>query len=270
MKISVIISTYESVEWLAKVLCGYQRQGDPDFEIIVADDGSGPATRQCVEGAAARSRFAIRHLRHDHAGFGKWAIVNKAIVAAEGEYLLFTDGDCIPHRDVIATHRAFAAPGRFLSGGYYRLSMATSRAIGEAEIRSGEAFSTGWLNRHGLPLSPKTLKIVARPWRLDRLLNLATPAKSTFNGNNSSCFRADALRVRGFDQRIGHGGGDREFGYRLEHAGIRPKIIRYSALCLHLDHARGYADPEIRARNLAIIEETRRSRRIETAHGIAG
>ena len=35
-----------------------------------------------------------------------------------GEYLIFTDGDCIPRRDFVATHRELARPGRFVSGGF--------------------------------------------------------------------------------------------------------------------------------------------------------
>ena len=95
-----------------------------------------------------------------------------------------------------------------------------------------------------------------------------TPAKRSFNGNNSSCFKTDALAVGGFDERIRYGGGDREFGHRLENAGVKPLVVRYSALCLHLDHARGYKDPEIRKANLAIIDETRSGARTRTDHGI--
>jgi len=100
------------------------------------------------------------------------------------------------------------------------------------------------------------------------LLNRLTPAAKTFNGNNSSCFKSDALRVRGFDARIRYGGGDREFGYRLQHAGVLPLIIRYSTICLHLDHPRGYKSAEVRQDNLAMIDETLKTKRIETEFGI--
>jgi hypothetical protein len=69
------------------------------------------------------------------------------------------------------------------------------------------------------------------------------------------------------DERILYGGGDREFGYRLAHAGVKPIVIRYSALCLHLDHPRGYKDAEIRKANEAIIAETLATGRVATTHG---
>lgn len=269
MKISVIISTYNAPEWLAKVLTGYRCQRDRDFEIVIADDGSGEETAKLIDGFARRKGMAVRRVWHEDDGFRKWRIVNRAIVEAAGDYLILTDGDCVPRAELVATHRAMARPGRFLSGGYCRLPMTTSRAMRAGDIESGDAFRLSWLMRHGYPPNPKWLKIVARPWRIDGLLNAITPAKRSFNGNNSSCWKADALSVGGFDERIRYGGGDREFGYRLENAGIRPLVMRYSALCLHLDHARGYKDPQVRAANLAIIDETRSSGRARTDHGIA-
>ena len=48
-KISVIISTYNAEEWLKKVLWGFNCQIFKDFEVVVADDGSGPKTKQLLE-----------------------------------------------------------------------------------------------------------------------------------------------------------------------------------------------------------------------------
>ncbi|MCG6859398.1 MAG: glycosyltransferase family 2 protein [Salaquimonas sp.] len=268
MKISVIVSTYNSPEWLEKVLTGYACQSDKDFEIVVADDGSGPDTKKLIEDFGGTVPYPLRHVWHEDEGFRKWRIVNKAMEAAQGEYLILTDGDCIPRTELVATHRKRAGKGRFLSGGYCKLPMEASKAITPDDIRSGRAFQLGWLSRQGYGASLKWLKVAARPWHIDGLLNAVTPAKKTFNGNNSSCWRADALRIGGFDERIRYGGGDREFGYRLVNAGITPIVIRYSALCLHLDHARGYKDPEIRERNEAIIAETLSSGRTRTEFGI--
>ena len=269
MKISVIISTYNSPEWLEKVLIGYQNQSDSDFEIMIADDGSREETREMVERVAARCSFPVRHVWQTDDGFRKCAILNRAIAECRGDYLLFTDGDCIPRPDMVSVHRAFAQPGHFLSGGYCKLPMATSKAITPEDIRSGEAFRISWLRRHGYRPSLKWMKILARPWEIDEMLNRLPFAKPTFNGNNSSCYRKDALTIGGFDERMGYGGEDREFGYRLENCGIAPKVIRYSALCLHLDHKRGYVDAEIRARNEAIIAQTRASRLVRTVNGLS-
>ena len=61
----------------------------------------------------------------------------------------------------------------------------------------------------------------------------------------------------------------REFGERMENAGIKGKRIRYRAVCVHLDHKRGYATKESIERNRAIRAETRRTRSVWAAEGLA-
>lgn len=268
MKISVIVSTYNSPLWLEKVIWGYQNQTDNAFELVIADDGSGPPTKALIDRYRKESTFDILHVWHADDGFRKWEIVNRAIEEATGDYLVFTDGDCIPDPQLVATHRKRAEEGRFLSGGYCKLPMSTSEAISREDVVSGRVFTLSWLRAHGYGFTPKWLKVVAPGSFMAPFLNTLSPAAKTFNGNNSSCFKADAMRINGFDNRILYGGGDREFGYRLEHAGLRPKVIRYSTLCLHLDHRRGYKSADVRARNMALIEESRATRRIETPDGI--
>jgi len=65
-----------------------------------------------------------------------------------------------------------------------------------------------------------------------------------------------------------YGGQDLELGERLNHLGIRGKTIRYSAICVHLEHKRGYMKPEMREKNDRIRAETRRDRAAWTPYGI--
>ena len=44
-ELSIIISTYNAVDWLKKTLWGYAFQTFKDFEIIIADDGSDAQTK---------------------------------------------------------------------------------------------------------------------------------------------------------------------------------------------------------------------------------
>jgi hypothetical protein len=66
-----------------------------------------------------------------------------------------------------------------------------------------------------------------------------------------------------------YGGEDRELGERLFNAGIKSKQLRYSAVCIHLDHARGYVTQEALDRNRAIRDHTHRHRVSRTEFGIA-
>ena len=47
--ISVIISTYNSVEWLKKVIWGYNTQTYRNFEMVIADDGSRQDTFDLID-----------------------------------------------------------------------------------------------------------------------------------------------------------------------------------------------------------------------------
>ncbi len=53
---------------------------------------------------------------------------------------------------------------------------------------------------------------------------------------------------------------DREMGDRLVNNGIKGLQIRYSAICVHLDHARGYKNKKDLAENKAIWDKTRREK----------
>ena len=77
---------------------------------------------------------------------------------------------------------------------------------------------------------------------------------------NSSTWTKEQVAVNGFNEDMQYGGLDRELGERLWNNGVKSRQIRYSAVCLHLDHARGYADPVVRARNDAIQEVRRNAR----------
>src|SRR5690554_3248316 len=113
--IGVVITTYNSPVWLSKVLTGYECQTFKSFSVIIADDGSTKETLELIENFKARGILDIDHVWHEDAGFRKCQILNKAISETSCDYLIFTDGDCIPEPDFIKTHYELAQPGYFLS-----------------------------------------------------------------------------------------------------------------------------------------------------------
>ena len=266
--VSVIFSTYRQPEWLRKTLCGFALQNHRDFEVVIADDGSGAETAEVIRSARETTGLRIEHVWQPDQGFRKCRILNKAILKARGSYLIFTDGDCIPHPEFIARHLELAEPGRFLSGGLLRLPMGLSQDILADDISSGRCFSVSWLRSHGMPFTYKLLKLSAG-MDFGAVLDRVSPTTAGWNGHNASGWKDDILRANGFDERMGYGGEDRELGERLENAGIRGKRIRHRITCLHLDHPRGYVNAEARAANLAIRRNTRRKRRTRTRFGIA-
>ncbi len=267
MKASVIFSTYNSPAWLEKVLWGFSVQTTKDFEIVIADDGSGQETKELIERLRPEMGVPVKHIWQEDDGFQKSRILNKAIVAAEADYLIFTDGDCIPRKDFVEVHLKRRKQGHFLSGGYFLLPMETSIAIAKEDILTQRCFKVRWLKAHGLNGSIKTLKLSAKGL-FRYLLNGLTRTKPTWNGHNSSGWKSNILEANGFDERMQYGGQDRELGERLVNMGISGIQIRYSAIVVHLDHKRGYRTQESVLKNRAIRKNTRDSGKKRTEFGI--
>jgi glycosyltransferase involved in cell wall biosynthesis len=268
MRISVVVSTYERPSFLERVLWGYAVQSDRDFELVVADDGSGPRTAELIRRLRRETGLELLHVWHEDRGFRKSEILNRAIVAAGGDYLVFTDGDCIPRRDLVLVHRRLARPGRYLAGGYLKLPQMVSERIGVDDVVSGRVADLSWLRAQGWRPGRRALRLVR--WRpLAALFDRLTPTAAHFHGNNASTWREALLEVNGFEGEMGYGGLDRALGYRLENAGVKGVQVRHRAVALHLHHDRPYRKPEVVARNREILAAIRREGLVRARRGIA-
>ncbi len=267
MRVSVILSTYNSPTWLEKVLWGYSVQSHCDFEIVVADDGSTAETACLIKQMQRATKLVIRHVWHADRGFRKCRILNRAVVEASADYLVFTDGDCIPHVHFLSRHVQLSKPGYLLSGGCVRLPSDISDRITADDVVFGRVTNRRWLAGQGLPGWSNWRKLTSDTWR-GTLLDTFTPTRATFNGCNSSTWREDVLAVNGFDERMEYGGLDRELGERLRNAGVRTRQIRHRAACVHLHHDRSYVRAEAIQRNRAIRRVTRQTGSTWTSYGI--
>lgn len=265
--ISIIVSTYNSPEWLEKVIWGFSAQTYKQFEVVIADDGSTKETANLIEKLQSQVAFPIKHIWHEDNGFQKTIILNKAITETSTDYIIMTDGDCIPRKDFVEVHEKLRKPNIFLSGGYHKLSMDLSKLISKEDILSGNCFNVDWLVSHGMKKSFKNNKFNSFGFKSD-FLNFITPTTPSWNGHNSSAWKKDILAVNGFDERMEYGGEDRELGERLVNKGIKGKQIRYSTTCVHLDHARGYVNEKALAVNKKIREETKNNKNVWTEFGI--
>ncbi len=267
MKTSVIFTTYNSPVWLEKVLWGFFEQTRKDVEIVIADDGSTEETADLIRRVRKNSRVPIKHIWQPDEGFQKCRALNKAIAASEGEYLIFTDGDCIPRRDFVEQHLHHAHPERYLSGGYFKLPLAISQAIDQRDVQNQSMFSPAWLKSHGMEIGVRRFKLNARGW-VGEWLNKLIPVKPTWNGHNASCYKNKVIAVNGFNEDMQYGGEDVEFGMRLQNAGLKPKRIRFSTICVHLEHRRGYVTAEMLEKNSKIIDFTQNQKIKWTPHGV--
>jgi Glycosyltransferases involved in cell wall biogenesis len=267
MKLSVIVSTYNQPEWLEKVLHGYLRQTHRDFEILIADDGSDDRTTEVIERFRPLAWFPVTRIWHEDQGYRRQTILNIALQKVAHEYIVMTDGDCIPREDFLAIHAQYAEPGIFLSGGYCKLPMDLSKAITLEEIETGIVFDAGFLREHGLRELSPTIRVALPPY-LGKVMDVVTPTKPTWNNCNASGWTEDLIAVNGFNEDMQYGGADRELGERLANRGIKGVQIRNQAIVLHLDHKRGYKTPETMKKNMAIRDEVVTSGSVWCANGI--
>ena len=266
--VAVIVSTYEKPAWLEKVLWGYAVQSIGEFSLVVADDGSGEPTRRVIESAMGAFGGRLTHVWRESTGFGKCDILNRAIVASDAEYMIFTDGDCIPRRDFVETHVHLAEPGRFLSGGVVWLNREGSDEIGRRDIEEGRLAEPAWMKKRGLGGVRNRLRLTSSR-STAALLDRLTPTRPSFNGHNASVWRSALIDVNGFDAEMGYGGLDRALGERLENLGLRGRQVRHRAVCFHLDHDRPYRDPDVVRRNREIRTRIRISGETRARIGIA-
>lgn len=267
LSVSVIISTYNHPKWLEKVLIGLSYQTVNSFEVVIADDGSGPETKAIIDKCKSNLKLNIKHVWHEDDGFRKTKILNEALKASTGEYIVFTDGDCVPRKDFIETHLRYAEEGYYLSGGAFRLPLSVSKLINAEDIQKGRVFNISWLRRAGVPATFKLSKLVKGKW-FTHIMNVITPANATWNGGNASTYRKYFFELNGFNEDMRYGSEDREFGSRLDNLGLKSKQIRYSAICMHLDHGRSYKNKEHLKMNKAIWNKTIKNKITATKNGI--
>lgn len=236
LRIAVIVTTYNRPDALHAVLEGYLAQTDGNFEVFVADDGSTQDTAQVVQQFQKRATFPIRHIWQEDDGFRAAAIRNRALAATSADYIIFTDGDCIPPADFVAQHRCLSESGCFLSGNRLLLSEEFTRRVLRDKTpihawRYGNwlvARLQGAINR----LTP-LLRLPDIAWLRKRAPNRWLGAKTC----NLSAFRKDLLGVNGLDESYtGWGLEDSDLVVRLIRAGLINKSARFAAPVLHLWH----------------------------------
>jgi cellulose synthase/poly-beta-1,6-N-acetylglucosamine synthase-like glycosyltransferase len=256
--IAVIVSAYDNARALDFTLLAYRLQSEAPAELIVAEDSEFDAVAEVIERHRPLAAFPIRHVRQPDQGFRKCRILNRAIAEARSDFLVFTDADCVPRADVLAAFARLARPGRFVAAGsHVNLPPAFHlERLTAAMIESQAIFDAAFLRRAGVRV-PALRLLPGGP--LAQTLDVLT-LRNAFVGNLSGAWRADLLRVGGFDEAMGYGAEDRNLGIRLNHAGVRGFRARHSLVCLHLDHPRSYKHDDEMARNQAFNRSLAASR----------
>lgn len=229
MHVSVILSTYNRARYLEFSLLGYMRQTHKDFELVIADDGSTDETQSLIERYQKLAFFPIRHAWQENKGMRRARILNKAIKLASYDYLIFSDGDCIPKGDFIEAHVKNSQKGYFLGGGHIRLTEDYSATL------TPEAVSKG-LCEQALT-SEHMWRLRLKQWKNLFYMLIGKKRRPKFIGLNISVDKQSLFEVNGFDENYeGWGQEDSDLRERLKRWGLRPGSILTQAIVFHLYH----------------------------------
>lgn len=266
MKIAVIVTTYNRPDALALALDGYLAQTDKDFELVIADDGSTGDTEKLIMQYKNKNIIPLRHVWQEDQGFRAGAIRNRAIAETAANYIIFSDGDCVPLSDFVCWHRALAEKNWFVAGSRILMSAAFTRFVLTEQIPVYNWTLIRWIRarmkRDINRLSPLC------SLHLGTLLRKATPKSwNSVMTCNMAVWREDLIKVNGFDEAyVGWGLEDSDLVIRLLHAKIFRKSARFTSPVLHLWHREN--DRQYLPENRLRLEEMMKSNHSVAVKGV--
>jgi glycosyltransferase involved in cell wall biosynthesis len=227
MTLSLVINTFNQPDYLGRALNAVSRQSCLPDEVLLADDGSENETKMVFSQWRAGQSFRCEHVWQEHQGFRRARILNLTIVTTRGDYLVFLDGDTIPHPNFITDHHAVAQRGFFVQGHRALIEEKAAAWFGTNDL-SADRRRALWQNQiSGLKNSFRW------PFAVRKIKNRLRGIR----GCNLAIWRADLVRVNGYNEAFtGWGREDSELAARLVNSGVRRLDVRGRALCFHLWH----------------------------------
>lgn len=257
MKISVIIAFYKNLPFLDLVLSGLQRQDYDDFEVIIAEDDDAAATRAYIAKRSVEVPYVLKHVFQEDKGFRKNRILNEAVMAAEGSFLVFLDQDCIPHRKCLREYASAAKEGIALFGRRVMMNEKLTRKL----VATGDRRLLSFYShvKHGsarkedgiyLPFFRKSSK------------------RNGIMGCNWGLLKQHVVEINGYDEDYVTAGvgEDVDIEWRLIANGVRLQSMKHRAIVYHLHHAAHYS-PDAPV-GYALLKEKRAAGRVYCSNGL--
>jgi len=233
--LSVIVTTYNWPEALARVLYALEAQTHKSFELVIADDGSRDATKALINQWQAKASFPIHHVWQEDKGFRAAKIRNKSVAKAKGDYLIFIDGDCVLPKNFIKNHAQLAEQGFFVVGNRILLSQDYTNQVMAQQLPIHQYTCLQWR-------ALAKQKHCNRWWPVCRfplgfLRKLFKKSWKSAKTCNLGVWKQDFLNNQGFNEQFeGWGYEDSDLVIRLIRAKVFRKSGRFSASVFHLWH----------------------------------
>lgn len=265
-KATVIISFYNKLDFLKLLFAGFEMQTEKDFEIIIADDGSREEVVSELQGMIRNTPLKVTHLWQEDKGFRKNMILNKAVVASKSDYLIFVDGDCIPHNEFVNEHILNKKENVCFTGRRVNLSEKVTSLL------TVEKLKKRFIERNILNLFIDQMLFRASDvekglyFKNSLIRNWVNSKKRGLIGCNYSIHKADLLKINGFDERyeLPSVGEDTDVQFRLELMGIKISSLNNIAVQYHLYH-KSLERPQ---QNFDLFEKVKNAKEPFTPFGI--
>lgn len=235
VKTAVIVLTYNRPAALLAVLRALAPQCRASDEVWIADDGTTAGNVQSVRDGLPSFPCKLRHAWHPDLGFSAARARNMAALRTQADYLVFLDGDCVPHPNWLQQHRVLAQPVHFVNGSRVLLSPALTEQVEQGRIELAHMTSGDWIRARLRGDCNKLSHLVTWPVSFARV-----QADFKWRGIRSCNFgvwREDYFAVNGFDESFsGWGHEDADLVLRLHNLGIRRKNGFCATEVFHLWH----------------------------------
>ena len=249
---TLVISVYDKCRELELILHALtvQNYSMSDIEIIIAEDGTNDKIADLIKHWQVNGKLNINHISQEDKGFRKNKILNKAIKTSASDYMIFIDGDCIPHPEFITAHISSIDVNAVLCGRRVNLTKKSSSDITKEKIESLDYSKTKFsnvlfsaLNRDKPEFSYNAEEgfIIKSDAIRKKMIN----KDEHILGCNFSTHKSMLVMINGFDENYeGPGlGEDSDIEFRLRLKDAKFKSVRNLAVVYHMYHPKTIEQP---------------------------
>jgi len=239
LKVTAIIPVYNHSHLLKKTLLALSYQSYQPDELVISDDGSSEDILSLLQEFLPKFQMKIKYVRQEKNGYRAARCRNNGARVATGECFIFIDQDVILTPNFTQKFIKRIKKNRFCVSYAVRLTGQQTEMIDEAMIKSGDYSSL---------LTQNQISKLVKQHRKERLYSFLRQLHlraigPKFRGGTAVVFKADFLKVNGYDEKFqGWGNEDDNLGRRLYKAGIFGEFPFYDEFPLHLYHLPFHAD----------------------------
>lgn len=261
MDITVVISYYKALDNLKLILKALDGQSCKNFEVVISEDDNNPVTSEFISLHSHLYGFPITHIfQKEDRGFRKNEMLNKAIMAAKTEKMVFIDGDCIPHRHFVKSYVSEMVEGYMLDGRAVMLDKNMTDRIKRDQSLSRLNLVSIFLSRAGSKKDAMYFPFFP--------LSLSKSGRGLV-GRNWGVSKKDLIAVNGFDMDYVYAGvgEDVDIEWRLKANGVKSKSMKNKAIVYHLYHTQVYSE-EMVEKNFEMMFQKQKQNHIKCLNGL--